>query len=308
MESGIINTGASETLPKRLLTLYEQIEVIVKRFPEICMIGTESLFVNGFKVGGRNKSAAIVATNMVTGYLMLLAEKNDIAVKQYTPGSVKKMITGAGDASKNSVEEVLSHLINKNNIEIIASHQSDAIAIAWTTAIEVKKYGLLETKQMASAPKQTKTKKYKVIKTKEFRIAFERVDGLIDKTCHYPFIELMANQEKFSNLKEHAINGRFKKNPLALYRHSLPSEAIIGYTVGLKYAGDVRTIKDSVWYSCEIPCCDDKAIHRHFSYLLKKLERHPKLKLKTGGMALETISTKDGGEKILVIAVEVDEK
>lgn len=130
MESGVLTTEASSSMSERILYLYDQLEALMNRYPQISVIGTESLFVNSFKTGGRNKSASIVATNMVTGALFLLSARKQTVIKQYTPGSVKKYITGAGDASKTSVEDSLANTIKLNAIEIKANHQSDAIAIA----------------------------------------------------------------------------------------------------------------------------------------------------------------------------------
>lgn len=130
LKSGIFKTDNSEPMQNRIKHLYDGLEELVENHPGINIIGTESLFVNGFKSGGRNKSAAIVNTNMITGAIMLLGAKNDILIKQYTPGAVKKYITGVGDATKMSVEESLKAIIDKNKVEIIADHQSDAIAIA----------------------------------------------------------------------------------------------------------------------------------------------------------------------------------
>ena len=71
-----------------------------------------------------------MTTNMITGVIMLLGAKHNKLVKQYTPGTVKKYITGAGDASKGTVEDNLAHIIKKSKVDIQADHQSDAIAIA----------------------------------------------------------------------------------------------------------------------------------------------------------------------------------
>ena len=96
----------------------------------------ERLFVNsgrnskGDKI--RNKSSAIVRTNMSTGVIYLLASKYNIGIKDFPPTTVKKQMTGSGKADKEEIIKVVEDLMSKQGLTVKTNHESDAIAIGIT--------------------------------------------------------------------------------------------------------------------------------------------------------------------------------
>lgn len=135
LKSGTIETNSSLPLPKRMTLLYSLITDLVETHRPV-IIGCEKLFFNPKQKGqsdgkkGRNKSAAIVYTNMATGLLCLIAGQNQIELQEFVPGTVKKYVAGSGKAQKEDIEEAIKHLLKGEGKTL--SHETDAIAIAIT--------------------------------------------------------------------------------------------------------------------------------------------------------------------------------
>ncbi|WPS85375.1 crossover junction endodeoxyribonuclease RuvC (plasmid) [Brevibacillus halotolerans] len=134
LKSGIIKTASTITLPQRMTLLYSLLMELVKTYkPEI--IGCEKLFFsprqkvssNGKK--GRNKSASIVMTNMITGIINLIAGQKQVQLQEFVPGTVKKYVTGSGRADKDAVIAAVKHLLQRDNVK---ADEADATAIGIT--------------------------------------------------------------------------------------------------------------------------------------------------------------------------------
>lgn len=135
LKSGTLKTAAKLGMPTRIEKIYDCITSMVDDY-DISIMGCERLFFNPIQKNasggkGRNKSASIMYTNMITGVLYLLAQQKNLPIKDFTPGTVKKAVTGNGRATK---EEVISRVneISGNLKPIKTEHESDAIAIAIT--------------------------------------------------------------------------------------------------------------------------------------------------------------------------------
>ena len=169
LKSGTIITKSDYPLPQRMLLLYSSISQLVKEY-KADIIGCEKLFFNPLqksdtKKGGRNKSASIVYTNMATGLLYLIAGENEIPLKEFVPGTVKKALTGNGRASKESVEEAVIQAVLSSEREISTdtlktSHESDGIAIGITSV----KYYRDHKEEILKANKHKKPRKKKGVK------------------------------------------------------------------------------------------------------------------------------------------------
>lgn len=287
--------------------MYEQLSEVISEFPEISLISTESLFVNSFKTGGRNKSASIVATNMVTGAIFLLAAQRGIPVRQYTPGAVKKYIAGFGDASKGSVEGALSNIIMANSIDVGSDHQSDAIAISWTAAMEIAQHGLeyiLESGTKKSVSK--KSKRPRIIKTKEFVFKGVKVDKSKKKPEHILHYLEGADKERLREIKELSISGRFKGASILVYDNSESDSVSIGYEVGKKHKANGEVIPETLWYCCEYVGIEEKSIQRYYGNLLRKLEKNTEFACVQGGRVVEVLSEINNGLITMMIGVEVE--
>lgn len=154
LEHGIIKTTPDPVFGRRLLLIKSKLmEVIDKYNPDL--ICTESLFCNKAQSSGRNKSAAIVQTNMATAVIFMLGAEKNIPIRQFVPISVKKQVTGSGKATKEEVEDAIKQ--HFKDIIIKKDHESDAIAIALTGHFSILN-GVVSC-ELEEEPPKKKTKK-----------------------------------------------------------------------------------------------------------------------------------------------------
>lgn len=125
---GVIKTSPDAVFGRRLMKIEGLLSKVISRYNPI-LICTESLYCNPVQRSGRNKSAAIVQTNMATGIIFLISAEKDIPLKQIVPISVKKIITGSGKATKDKVADSVRDILGLD-IEFQADHDADATAIA----------------------------------------------------------------------------------------------------------------------------------------------------------------------------------
>ena len=162
--SGTFRTTTKHEFPQRLEMIYEFINTLIGKY-HVNVIGMEKLFFNPVQSGGRNKSASIMKTNMVTGLIFLLASQHQKCIFDYTPGTVKKYVAGHGHASKELVLENVNVLASRSGILVRTDHEADAIGIS-LTALKQYVEEMLRRKREAENPKplpKPKKPKAKVI-------------------------------------------------------------------------------------------------------------------------------------------------
>ncbi len=133
LKSGTFKTSSEEELGKRLLNIHTMITELNSNY-NTNIIGSETLFFNPKQKTGRNKSASIMVTNMVSGIIFLIAGQKGTYSKGFTPGTVKKYVAGSGRATKDEVIEAVSQICKNQGIIPKTEHEADAIAIGITTA------------------------------------------------------------------------------------------------------------------------------------------------------------------------------
>lgn len=133
LESNTFTTSSDLSTPDRLGDIYDKVEDIFNRHPDISYLGCERLFFSGAR------SATILNTNLVTGVLFLFTHDKGIKIKDYPATSVKKIMTGDGKAKKEDIAKAIIHICEINNIadKERTDHEDDSIAIAYTTAKDV---------------------------------------------------------------------------------------------------------------------------------------------------------------------------
>lgn len=168
IESGVFNTSANKALTERLKDIFNFLKGKLESYKCIA-IGCEKLFHNNTQKNGRNKSAAIVKTNMVTGLIYLLGGLFEIPVFEFVPGTVKKVITGKGNATK---EEMINEIEKWLMIKFLKKeeHRVDSIGIGVTTFPMYERYlngELLEEEIKEEKKSKNKSKNSKIKKTVE---------------------------------------------------------------------------------------------------------------------------------------------
>lgn len=142
LECDCIITTSDIELPVRLFKLITKLENKILEY-EPDMVCCETLFFSPPAKGSRNKSSAIMTTNMVTGNIAYICGKHRIPFATYSPTNVKKLLCGSGRAAK---EDVMSEIEKMFSIDAPVGkkdHMCDSIAIGMSCALK----NLLDEKQ-----------------------------------------------------------------------------------------------------------------------------------------------------------------
>ena len=124
---GSITTSPQARMQDRLLKLYMELDILIKKFnPEI--MGVEKLFF------GRNSTTAI-PVGQARGIVLLCAAQNNLELVEITPNEVKMSITGYGGATKEQVIYMVTKILNLAEPPK-PDDTADALAIAIAAAYE----------------------------------------------------------------------------------------------------------------------------------------------------------------------------
>ncbi|NLM06310.1 MAG: crossover junction endodeoxyribonuclease RuvC [Tissierellia bacterium] len=120
---GVIETASTMDFPDRLKFLYEELNLIIKKYkPD--EVAIEELFFN------KNVKTAIKVGH-ARGVEILSASMNGLEIYEYTPLQIKNAITGYGRAEKNQIQEMVKILLNLSEIPK-PDDAADALAVAIT--------------------------------------------------------------------------------------------------------------------------------------------------------------------------------
>lgn len=96
---GAIDTPSEQSMPRRLLHLYEATSALLAEHRPGAM-AVEQLFF------ARNVTTAI-SVGQARGVVLLAAAQADIQVAEYTPSEVKQAVAGYGKADKRQMQEMV---------------------------------------------------------------------------------------------------------------------------------------------------------------------------------------------------------
>lgn len=126
--------SAGENLSTRLLSLYEQLNVVLDQYaPQSAAI--EQTFVN-------KDGAGTLKLGQARGVAMLVVAKAGLTVGEYAPNAVKKAVVGVGHADKKQVEHMVK--VQLPGIDIAGPDAADALAIAICHSFHAQSAGRLE--------------------------------------------------------------------------------------------------------------------------------------------------------------------
>ncbi|NPA30651.1 MAG: crossover junction endodeoxyribonuclease RuvC [Chloroflexi bacterium] len=100
---GALRTAAQQPLPRRLLSLYDQLRQVVAEYQPQA-VAVEKLFVQ------RNLRSAL-SVGQARGVLLLVAAQEGLPVAEYTPTEVKLALTGYGAADKQQMQRMVQLLL-----------------------------------------------------------------------------------------------------------------------------------------------------------------------------------------------------
>jgi crossover junction endodeoxyribonuclease RuvC len=118
---GIIQTFPSETMPARLMAIFDDMQLLIDTYsPEIMSIETLFFFKN---------AKTVITVSQARGVILLAAQKAGLTIFEYTPLQVKITLTGYGRADKNEMQNSVKDLLDLEQIPK-PDDAADALAIA----------------------------------------------------------------------------------------------------------------------------------------------------------------------------------
>jgi crossover junction endodeoxyribonuclease RuvC len=120
VDCGLFKEAASGTMPKRLLSMHNNLCAVMKRYgPDIVCL--EKAFV------GINAASAL-SLGCARGIVMMVAEAHNAIVQEKSPNAAKKNLTGRGHATKEDMMQTVHRFFGVNVSEDVA----DAVAMAFS--------------------------------------------------------------------------------------------------------------------------------------------------------------------------------
>ncbi|MEX0929053.1 MAG: crossover junction endodeoxyribonuclease RuvC [Balneolales bacterium] len=121
-DCGVISLAHLDDHSERLQLLYSSVkELVITHRPASCAVETP--------VYGKDP-LAMLKLGRAQAAIMLAIINQDIPVSEYYPKSVKKSITGRGNAGKEQVAYMLRKMITLPE-KAISADATDALAVAW---------------------------------------------------------------------------------------------------------------------------------------------------------------------------------
>lgn len=107
-DAGVIRTPSNELDSKRLKTIADELDEIIKSTkPDVMAV--EKLFF------ARNVTTAM-SVAQARGAIMLCGEKNGLPIFEYTPLQIKQSLTGYGKAEKSQVQEMVKTILRLKHV------------------------------------------------------------------------------------------------------------------------------------------------------------------------------------------------
>lgn len=131
---GLIETDKNGNKEKRLEVIYKSmLDLFKKHSPDVLAI--EKIFF------AANAKTAI-AVGQAQGVMLLAAAKSNVAVFEYAPGSIKKMVAGNGRADKKMMQQAIRKVFgakvrSAKHKKTHFDNAADALAVALTHAMKI---------------------------------------------------------------------------------------------------------------------------------------------------------------------------
>lgn len=118
---GVVRTPAHTELKDRLLTIYDELLILIDKYSPDAM-AVEDLFFN-------TNAKTALSVGHARGVILLLGAQQGMTVSSYTPLQVKQSVVGYGRAEKKQVQEMVKIILKLNEIPT-PDDAADAIAVA----------------------------------------------------------------------------------------------------------------------------------------------------------------------------------
>jgi len=127
VDFGSITTESDQTMPERLLQIYEDIVTLIEELKPDLFAIEELFFVQNITTG--------LQVSEARGVMLLAAAQYDLPIYAYAPNEIKMSITGYGQADKSQVQKMVQSLLNLKT-KPKPDDAADALAIALTCAFD----------------------------------------------------------------------------------------------------------------------------------------------------------------------------
>jgi len=118
---GSIKTKAGEDLPVRLLSLYQELLKLIKKYkPQEAAV--EQLFFN------KNVRTALTV-GQARGVVLLALSQSGLVIKDFSPSQVKQAVSAYGQASKKQVQKMVKLILALEKLPT-PDDAADALAVA----------------------------------------------------------------------------------------------------------------------------------------------------------------------------------
>jgi crossover junction endodeoxyribonuclease RuvC len=122
--NGQIKTDTGNRLPRRLASLADQLESLIRDHAPAAA-AVEEVFVN-------QNPQSTLKLGQARGVVLMCAARAGIEIGEYSPTLVKKAVVGTGGAEKAQVHAMVSRLLP--GVKIAGPDAADALAVAITHA------------------------------------------------------------------------------------------------------------------------------------------------------------------------------
>lgn len=121
VDYGTVKSSPKESFSKRLLKIHDGVEEVVQKFQPDVLSVEEAFYATNVKVA--------LKLGQVRGVVLLIGEKNNLEISEYSPRLIKQTVVGYGNAEKHQVQEMVRVLLRMK--EAPQPHDAaDALAIA----------------------------------------------------------------------------------------------------------------------------------------------------------------------------------
>lgn len=121
VDFGSIQTSSDMDFNDRLLTIYDELDSIIKR--------TKPQYLSIEKIFYNSNAKTAINVSQARGVLLLCSIKNNLEIFEYTPLQVKQSVVGYGRAEKKQIQEMTKIILNLRQIPK-PDDTADALAMA----------------------------------------------------------------------------------------------------------------------------------------------------------------------------------
>lgn len=135
LDFGLIETDKNGSQGVRLVSIYQQVKVIVEKYkPDVVAI--ERLFF-------ATNAKTAMAVGQANGVLLFAAAEANINIVEYAPGTIKKTIAGDGRADKKLMQKALREILgakvrSRAKKRTHFDNAADALAVALCHVYKIK--------------------------------------------------------------------------------------------------------------------------------------------------------------------------